>query len=50
MKPIKKIENWFWDYTYKNWKLTPKSKNVLFGSVLIVLAGGLIANKIAKKK
>ena len=50
MKPTQKIENWFWEYTYNNWKLTPKSKRVVIGAAGIVAAGIIGALIISRKK
>lgn len=45
-----KFQNWFWDYTYNNWKLTPKSKRVIIGAAGIVAAGLITALMINRKK
>jgi len=46
----KKFSDWFWSYTYNNWKLTPKSKTAIAGAGAIILGSLLIANKIRKRK
>jgi hypothetical protein len=44
------FNNWFWDYTYNNWKLTPKNKTALTFAGLIVFSGIVTAATIIKKK
>lgn len=46
----KKFNNWFWDYTMNNWKLTPRSKKIVSLAALLVIAGGVTAYQINKKK
>lgn len=46
----KKFNDWFWDYTMNNWKLTPRSKNVVTAAALIVITGAITAYQLNKKK
>lgn len=45
-----KIKNFLYNYAYQNWKLTPKSKRVIYGAAGIVAAGLLGAILISRKK
>ena len=47
---MNKLSTYFWNYTYNNWKLTPKSRNVIAGAALIVLGGYLVGKQIEKKR
>lgn len=44
----KKFSDWFWSYTYNNWKLTPKSKGTVIQAGAIILGSILVARKITK--
>ena len=46
----KKFNDWFWDYTYQNWKLTPRSKGIISAAAFIVIAGAVTAYHLNKKK
>jgi hypothetical protein len=50
MSAKNKLQNWFWEYTYNNWKLTPKSQRVVIGAAGIVAAGLITALIINGKK
>jgi len=50
MSNKQKFKNWFWDYAYNNWKLTPKNRTQLTAAGLIVLSGIITAATIVKKK
>jgi hypothetical protein len=47
---MSKLQNYLYNYAYKNWKFTPKSKRVLTGAAGILLAGIITAGIINKKK
>ena len=47
---LNKFSNFFWNYTYNNWKLTPVSKQALFKASAIIGAGILLSIYISKKK
>ena len=47
---MNKLSTYFWNYTYKNWKLTPKSRNVIAGAAFIVLGGYFLSKQIENKK
>jgi hypothetical protein len=47
---MSKLQNWLTNYSYNNWKFTPKSKKVIGGAVGIVIAGIIAGIVIAKKK
>ena len=47
---MSKFENWLYNYSYNNWKFTPRSKKVIGGAVGIVLAGLITSIYIGKKK
>jgi len=46
---MSKFQNWLYNYSYENWKYTPRSKKVIGGAAGIVIAG-LIASVIISKK
>jgi hypothetical protein len=45
-----KLKDWLYNYAYKNWKFTPKSKRALTGAAGIILTGIIAASIINKKK
>jgi hypothetical protein len=47
---MSKFGNWLYNYSYENWKFTPKSKGVLYGAAGILAAGIITAFVISKKK
>jgi len=47
---MNKFTDWLYNYTYNNWKFTPKSKGVLYGAAGILTAGIITAFVISKKK
>ena len=47
---LDKFSNFFWNYTYNNWKLTPVSKKALYQASAIIGAGILMSIYISKKK
>jgi hypothetical protein len=47
---MSKLSNWLYNYSYNNWKFTPKSKKVIGGAVSIVIAGIIASVVIGKKK
>jgi hypothetical protein len=47
---MSKLQNWLYEYSYNNWKFTPKSKKVIGGAVGIVIAGIIAGIVISKKK
>lgn len=47
---MNKFSNWLYNYSYENWKFTPKSKRVIGGAISIVIAGIVTGIFLSKKK